>query len=150
MSTQVRAFVERWRTSGASERANAQLFLAELCDVLGVERPQPAGAVAEENTYAFERTVKLDDGEGKTTTNFIDLYKAGAFVLEAKQGSDAPDGQSALGLPEVRRFHSLRPTFASWFVQRGGASYKIKEILGHSSAFADGEVRPLSSGLVTC
>jgi len=33
----VEKFIARWRASAASERANAQLFAGELCDVLGVE-----------------------------------------------------------------------------------------------------------------
>jgi hypothetical protein len=33
--------IERWSTSSASELANTQTFLSELCDVLGVERPTP-------------------------------------------------------------------------------------------------------------
>ena len=32
----VEAFIERWQRSAASERANYQLFLSELCDVLNV------------------------------------------------------------------------------------------------------------------
>ena len=36
------AFIARWKDSGGHERANCQLFLAELCDVLGVPRPDPA------------------------------------------------------------------------------------------------------------
>ena len=50
-------FVARWKNSGASERANYQLFLSELCDVLGVPRPDPAGADDERNAYVFERAV---------------------------------------------------------------------------------------------
>lgn len=83
-------FLERWKASGASERANAALFLSELCDVLGVPRPSPSTADVRRNAYVFERAVTLDDGEGQTSTNFIDLYKRGAFILEAKQGSDRP------------------------------------------------------------
>ena len=37
-------FIEHWRPTGASERSNYQLFLSELCDVLGVGHPDPAGA----------------------------------------------------------------------------------------------------------
>ena len=33
------AFIARWKASGAAERANYQLYLSELCDVLGVPRP---------------------------------------------------------------------------------------------------------------
>ncbi|MEM1095717.1 MAG: DNA methyltransferase [Bacteroidota bacterium] len=82
------AFIARWKEAQASERANYSLFLSELCDLLGAERPQPSGAVAASNTYAFERSVKLKGGT-KATTGFIDLYKQGCFVLEAKQGSEA-------------------------------------------------------------
>lgn len=81
-------FITRWKASGASERANYQLFLTELCQLLGVERPQPATDKVHEATYTFERPVVFDDGEGKTSTNFIDLYKKDCFVLEAKQGAD--------------------------------------------------------------
>jgi site-specific recombinase XerD len=35
-------------------------------------------------------------------------------------------------LPENLHFHSLRHTFASWFVMRGGDLYRLKEILGHA------------------
>jgi hypothetical protein len=38
------AFIGRWATSAGAERANYQLFLAELCDVLGVPRPDPSVA----------------------------------------------------------------------------------------------------------
>jgi hypothetical protein len=34
----VQLFIDRWKNSGAAERANHQLFLSELCDVLGVPR----------------------------------------------------------------------------------------------------------------
>jgi hypothetical protein len=81
-------YVARWKVSGASERANYQLFLTELCELLGVEKPRPASDKVHEATYTFERPVLFNDGEGKTTTNFIDLYKKDCFVLEAKQGSD--------------------------------------------------------------
>lgn len=34
-------FIRRWEASGAAERANYQLFLSELCDLLEVPRPEP-------------------------------------------------------------------------------------------------------------
>lgn len=37
----IEAFIARWQGSGAAERANYQLFLSELCDALGVARPEP-------------------------------------------------------------------------------------------------------------
>ncbi|MBC5995109.1 class I SAM-dependent DNA methyltransferase [Pontibacter cellulosilyticus] len=84
----IQNFITRWKASGASERANYQLFLSELCELLGVEKPQPATDKVHEAYYTFERPVVFDDGEGKTSTNFIDLYKKDCFVLEAKQGAD--------------------------------------------------------------
>lgn len=35
-------------------------------------------------------------------------------------------------LPKSIHFHSLRHTFASWWVLRGGDLYRLKEVLGHS------------------
>ena len=80
-------FVSRWRESQASEKANAQPFLTDLCDALGVPRPQPARNDGIDQ-YVFERRVVLPH-EDRPTVGFIDLYKRGAFVLEAKQGSTA-------------------------------------------------------------
>ncbi|WP_299820204.1 DNA methyltransferase [uncultured Pontibacter sp.] len=84
----IESFISRWKASGASERANYQLFLTELCELLGVEKPMPATDKVHEANYTFERPVVFDDGEGRTSTNFIDLYKKDCFVLEAKQGAD--------------------------------------------------------------
>lgn len=84
----VHTFIERWESSGAAERANYQLFLSELCFILNVPCPEPAKPDNRENGYVFERSVTFQDGAGNVTTNFIDLYKRGCFVLEAKQGSE--------------------------------------------------------------
>lgn len=89
-------FIARWKESGAAERANCQLFLGELCDVLGVERPQPAQAEDEQNAYVFERAVTFQNPDGTTSAGRIDLYKRGCFVLEAKQGSDRPQASASL------------------------------------------------------
>lgn len=35
-------------------------------------------------------------------------------------------------LPEYLHFHSLRHTFATWYAQRGGSIFNLKELLGHS------------------
>jgi hypothetical protein len=85
------AFITRWRNSGAAEKANYQLFLIELCELLGLERPRPATEERAERTYVFEKPVPLAHG----TTGFIDLYKRGCFVLEAKQLSDGPGTEAA-------------------------------------------------------
>lgn len=80
----IQQFIDRWRASGAAERANYQLFLSELCDIIKVEHPHPASENPQENAYVFEKAVPSSRG----TTNFIDLYKRNCFVLEAKQGSE--------------------------------------------------------------
>jgi hypothetical protein len=36
-----KTFIARWAAATASERANSQPFLCELCDVLEVARPEP-------------------------------------------------------------------------------------------------------------
>jgi hypothetical protein len=92
-SDAVEIFISRWTArEGGAERANYQMFLSELCDVLGVHRPDPAGADRELNDYVFERAVRPRDGDAATAPKRIDLYKKNAFILEAKQ-SRLPDGR---------------------------------------------------------
>lgn len=83
----VQPFLDRWRHAGSSERANYALYLSELCDLLGVPRPMPASANHATDDYVFERRVTHEYLDGARTTNFIDLYRKGSFVLEAKQGA---------------------------------------------------------------
>ncbi|RNC72229.1 MAG: class I SAM-dependent DNA methyltransferase [Desulfuromonadales bacterium] len=89
-SAAVADFLRRWEASGAAERANYQLFLSELCDLLEVPRPEPTQPDDRNNAYVFERAVTFRHGTGLTSTGRIDLYKRDCFVLEAKQGSDRP------------------------------------------------------------
>lgn len=79
------AFIERWQHTSGTERANYQLFLTELCTLLGLPQPEPASADTEENAYVFERRVDISSPDGSNNRGFIDLYKRGCFVLEAKQ-----------------------------------------------------------------
>ena len=83
-------FIDRWQKSEASERGNYQTFLSELCDLLGVPRPDPAVGVDADNAYVFDRVVTSRDGKGGAAPGFIDLYKRDCFILEAKQGSETP------------------------------------------------------------
>jgi hypothetical protein len=83
---QITAFITRWQTSGAAERANYQMFLSELCDVIGVPRPDPTAADTTKNLYVFDRAITRTHPDGSSTTNYIDLYKARHFVNETKQG----------------------------------------------------------------
>ena len=85
MTEQVEAFIQRWSKAGGSERANYQLFLTELCALLELPQPQPAGDDTRDNAYVFERRVLIRQPDGSENNGFIDLYKRGSFVLEAKQ-----------------------------------------------------------------
>jgi hypothetical protein len=98
---QIEAFISRWQgREGGQERANYQLFLTGLCRILDLPEPDPADATHEHNDYVFERVVTRhrDDGDA---LGRIDLYRKGAFVLEAKQsrikgGKKEVAGQSDL------------------------------------------------------
>jgi hypothetical protein len=97
------AFLRRWEASGAAERANYAMFLGELCDLLDVSRPDPAGPDDEENAYVFERAVPFANPDGSTTVRRMDLYKRDCFVLEAKQGSDRVEQAEPFSLAPQRR-----------------------------------------------
>lgn len=91
----VQQFIGRWSASGGSERANKDSFLRDLCDVLGVPHPEPRVGDRARDRYVFEADAVVPHEGGSVTIGKIDLYKAGCFVLEAKQGSDA--GAGSLG-----------------------------------------------------
>ncbi|MCP5288665.1 MAG: class I SAM-dependent DNA methyltransferase [Burkholderiaceae bacterium] len=78
-------FLTRWGGASGSERANYQLFVADLCRLLGTPLPEPAREDTRDNAYVFERRVSFAHGDGSTSAGFIDCYKRGAFVLEAKK-----------------------------------------------------------------
>jgi len=83
-------FIARWEASGAAERASYALFLTELCDLIDVPRPDPTSPDPAKNRYVFERSVVRKNPDGTASNGFIDLYKAGHFVLETKQGANDP------------------------------------------------------------
>lgn len=83
--SQVEAFLDRWRDTGGSERANYQLFLTELCQLLDLPQPEPASEDTRDNAYVFERRVTIRNPDGSENRGYIDLYRRDCFVLEAKQ-----------------------------------------------------------------
>jgi hypothetical protein len=87
----VETFIARWQSAGGSERANYQLFITELCELLGLPKPEPARAEAEDNAYVFERRVTFRHGDGSSSNGYIDCYRRAAFILEAKQTRLAED-----------------------------------------------------------
>ena len=101
ISVAVESFVARWEHGeGGQERANYALFLTELCDLIDVARPDPAGATHERNDYVFERAVTRHKEDGDTSGR-IDLYKKNSFVLEAKQSRFKGGKKEAPGQPDA-------------------------------------------------
>ena len=84
-------FIERWERAGGTERANCQLFLSELCRLLELPQPEPAGDDTRDNAYVFERRVVINQPDGTSNNGFIDLYRRGSFVCEAKQSGKTLD-----------------------------------------------------------
>ena len=115
----VQSFIERWSASGGAERSNYQLFLTELCELLGVPGPNPSVPDNTENAYVFERSVIFINPEGPPSTKFIDLYKRGCFVLETKQGVEADDEQSLLSAAAQERKKRRKKGHAT----RGSTAY---------------------------
>ena len=55
----------------------------------------------------IDKAVFLQNLDGSTTPNYIDLYKRGCFVLEAKQGSN-PLANSPVRLAPSKEFHRMK------------------------------------------
>jgi len=91
---EVQDFISHWSAASASERANSQPFLLELCDLLDVPRPDPQP----DNGYFFELPVVEEHPDGTTSTGRIDLYRRAHFVLESKQFQEAKAKASQLEL----------------------------------------------------
>lgn len=65
--------------------------------------PEPARAEIERNAYVFEKTVIFTHPDGCETRRYIDLYKRGCFVLEAKQGVEAEEAREPLSEAAANR-----------------------------------------------
>ena len=96
-------FIDRWKKSGGAERANYQLFLAELCDVLDVPRPEPTVDDDSLNAYVFEKNVIFDNLDGTSSTRRIDLYRRNLFVCETKQGVEKEEQEVVLSEQQIKR-----------------------------------------------
>ena len=90
----VAQFISRWSAASISERSNSQLFLTELCDILGTPAPDPKPY----SGYAFEFQVTENHPDGTASRGWIDLFKRGCFVLESKQYEEAKVESSQLEL----------------------------------------------------
>lgn len=95
-------FIRRWSEAPISERAHYQTFIAQLCRVIGVAAPD------DERTgdldYCFERPVKFLHEDGGSHPGYIDCYRRGAFVLEAKQSGKRGAGGALDPQPQLALF----------------------------------------------
>jgi len=110
-------FIAAWRDTGGSELANTQSFINGLCGLLDVDPPSGSRTDDAHNHYVFERRVFQDNGDGTTSFGRIDCYKRHAFILEAKQGSDADRLAAGRGEDDLDLFGQT----ASTRVKRGTA-----------------------------
>jgi len=129
----VAAFIKRWKDSGGNELANSQPFLTGLCDMLGLDHPDPATSTNESNAYCFERKVYLPRGDGTSEMKRLDLYKRGCFVLESKQGQEAAQ-KTSLTLP-------IQGLTTSKAVQRGSRAWE--DVMARAKRQAEQYVRAL-------
>lgn len=110
-------FITDWRDTGGSELANTQSFINGLCALLGVDAPAGSRTDDVHNDYVFERRVFQDNGDGTQSFGRIDCYKRDAFILEAKQGSEADRAAAEKGDDDLDIFGQT----ASVRVKRGTA-----------------------------
>ena len=136
------SFIQRWQDSGAAERANYQLFLSELCDLLGVTRPDPSKPDDAENAYVFERSVTFHHPDGSTSTGRVDLYKRGCFILEAKQGVEKKEKEAQLSqAAKVKLLRAKKGT-----AQRGTAAWDEAMLKARGQAEQYARALPASEG----
>lgn len=97
----LRALAERWAAAQPAERANAHMYIIELCAALDVDPPLPAGS-----GYEFEFPIKVVARDGTESTNFVDCYKAHHFALEAKdqEAATADDRLLRRAFGQVRSY----------------------------------------------
>jgi len=81
----VTEFIDRWKDATGTEQANYSQFIADLCQLLTLPGTDVAKKDEVENAYVLQKRVIVHNPDGSTNNGFIDIYKRGCFVLEAKQ-----------------------------------------------------------------
>lgn len=93
---ELEAFIGKWLGStGGRERSNFPTFISGLCKILEVHEPLDPASKGVLGAYEYEGPVpnaSVRAEKAASYTGFIDLYKEGCFILEAKQ-SYLKDGQ---------------------------------------------------------
>lgn len=138
----IQQFIERWEPSGGAERGNYQSFLNELCDMLEVPRPDPATPNEDDNAYVYDKAIPFHIGDGSTAPRFIDLYKRGCFVCEAKQGVEKQSPHDALSQTVQKRQQRRKAGTAT----RGTASWDAAMISARGQAEQYARALPATEG----
>ncbi|TXD34033.1 class I SAM-dependent DNA methyltransferase [Lujinxingia vulgaris] len=79
----VLAFIERWKDAGGAESRYSQTFFGELFGLMKLDFDILEGAASERHVV-FEAPVTIP---GESHPKRMDVYRAGRWVIEAKQGS---------------------------------------------------------------
>lgn len=128
----IEEFIAAWRETGGSELANTQSFINGLCDLIGVPAPDGSKPQDSENDYVFERRVFADNGDGTTNFGRIDCYRRGAFILEAKQGSDAVSRRVTAKHLDAKKGIAIAYAIPNhpWVDEKDGAAVRIAMTVG--------------------
>lgn len=84
-------FIYKWQKSGGYESGASQMFITELCVLLGVPKPDSPRPELADNTYVFEMAVERIGPTGRKSIARIDLWLKGRFIWESKQGVNPSD-----------------------------------------------------------
>lgn len=91
LSPRLSELAERWSAAKPAELANAQSYLIELAEALDVERPRPSGS-----GFEFELAISVMGRDGRETSQRVDLFREGYFLLEAKHTAGAGSNEAAM------------------------------------------------------
>ena len=99
-------FIAKWHGTPLTEQAGAQTYFNDLCDMLGVDKPN------DPETYCFER------GAARTGAShgWADVWKRGFFAWENKRPAKnlaVALKQLNIGMQAVRHVRSLRQYFST-------------------------------------
>lgn len=106
----VEGFILKWSKSGGSELGSSQLFITDLCKLIGVATPDPPRTELADNSYVFEKGMERVGPSGRKSTARIDLWLKGRMIWESKQGSDQP----SMGGDEPRRIGTAVRGTSGW------------------------------------
>jgi hypothetical protein len=75
-------FIHRWRNATGTEKANCQLFLTELTELLELAHHDPTLGQTVENSRVFKRRASFRKSCGEESRDFIVLYRCGCVVRQ--------------------------------------------------------------------